>query len=268
MIMKESKPPLENDAPSLAGVKKEFETLLAREREVSRLKGQMVSIASHEFRTPLSSIQLSASMIEHYFDRLDRAKIFHHLKKIIQAVQDMTAVLDDILSLEKIDSGKIPLNRRHFDLASLGREILDEMQGLTKKNQHLQHRHDGKESSVYLDQNLVRHCITNLISNAIKYSPEAGVIELITGLTERFIDIQVKDDGIDIPENEQVRLFETFFRASNVKAIQGTGLGLSIVKRYVELMEGSVSFTSTENKETIFKLRFPRGMNDRDQPIK
>ncbi|MGN8068837.1 sensor histidine kinase [Mucilaginibacter sp. 22184] len=266
--MKESKPPLENDAPSLAGVKKEFETLLAREREVSRLKGQMVSIASHEFRTPLSSIQLSASMIEHYFDRLDRAKIFHHLKKIIQAVQDMTAVLDDILSLEKIDSGKIPLNRRHFDLASLGREILDEMQSLTKKDQQLQYRYDGEECCVYLDQNLIRHCITNLISNAIKYSPEAGIIELKTDITEQFICVQVKDNGIGIPEKEQPKLFETFFRAGNAKDIQGTGLGLSIVKRYVELMDGSVSFSSVENIGTVFNLSFPRGMNDRDQPVK
>lgn len=268
MIMKESNRPLKSDTRYLLKIKEELEILLAREKELSRLKGRMVSIASHEFRTPLSSIQLSASTIEHYFDRLDRTRIFQHLKKIIMAVQQMTAILDDLLSLEKIESGKVSLRMKCFDLTSVSRDVLEEMQAMTKKGQQLFHRHHGLDTEVYLDQDLLRRCLTNLISNAIKYSPEGGIVELVTCITEQFMEVQVKDQGIGIPEKEQSRLFETFFRADNAKDIQGTGLGLNIVKRYVELMNGSVSFSSRENEGTVFMLRFPRLSGDPDQPIK
>ncbi|SDP97113.1 Signal transduction histidine kinase [Mucilaginibacter sp. OK268] len=268
MIMKESNRPLKSDTRYLLKIKEELEILLAREKELSRLKGRMVSIASHEFRTPLSSIQLSASTIEHYFDRLDRTRIFQHLKKIIMAVQQMTAILDDLLSLEKIESGKVSLRMKCFDLTSVSRDVLEEMQAMTKKGQQLFHRHHGLDTEVYLDQDLLRRCLTNLISNAIKYSPEGGIVELVTCITEQFMEVQVKDQGIGIPEKEQSRLFETFFRADNAKDIQGTGLGLNIVKRYVELMNGSVSFSSRENEGTVFMLRFPRLSGDLDQPIK
>lgn len=264
MIMKKSNRPLKRNTRSLPEVNEELEILLAREKEVSRLKGEMVSIASHEFQTPLSSIQLSASTIEHYFDRLDRARIFQHLKKINIAVQQMTSILDDVLSLEKIESGKISLSMKCFDLPSLGRDILEDMQAMTKGGQQLLYRHHGEDTEVYLDQHLVRHCFSNLISNAIKYSPEGGVIELITAITGQLVEVQVRDQGIGIPEKEQHRLFETFFRAANAKDIQGTGLGLSIVKRYVELMRGDLSFSSRENEGTVFMLRFPRLSADPD----
>jgi len=230
---------------------------LLREKETNETKSRFVSIASHEFRTFLTRIHLSASLIKDYHGRMDQQKIYAHLDKIRMAVGDLTAILDDFLSVERIDASKIDPVWKEFDLNILSGEVINEMQSLTKPGQTIKYKTVNVSSNLNLDKKLLKHCLVNLISNAIKYSGDNGCIELTTNIQETRCQISVKDNGIGIPQADQQRLFEAFFRANNTGNIQGTGLGLNIVKRYIELMNGKISVESTENIGTTFTLTFP-----------
>ena len=233
----------------------EIARILENERSASRLKSQFVSLASHEFRTPLSSILLSASLIEQYYDRLDKKKIFSHLDRIKNAVNDLTGVLNDFLSVERIESGKVQAVYREFELNELCRSVIDEMQPLAKPAQVIYLESYIKQFIVYLDSNLLRHCLVNLVSNAIKYSAENQEVVITIQKKGKICNIAVKDNGIGIPGPEQNHLFEAFFRAGNVGDIPGTGLGLNIVKRYCDLMQMDITFSSSRTG-TIFMLSF------------
>lgn len=241
---------------SLERAKEEISLSLAKEKEISQLKSHFVSLASHEFRTPLSSILLSASLIEEYYDRLNKQKILGHLSRIKNAVNDLNGVLNDFLSIERIESGKIEAIFREFELNDLCRGVINEMQALVKPGQNICLESSCTEIMVYLDPNLLRHCLVNLLSNAIKYSPENSNITISILKTNNHCRISVTDHGIGIPANQQHRLFEAFFRAENVTGISGTGLGLNIVKRYADLMNVEITCTSTENGGTTFNLTF------------
>lgn len=242
---------------TLEKAKEEVNTSLLKEKEVSRLKTSFVSVASHEFRTPLSHIQLSAALIERYYERLDKKLVFKHLNKIQMAVKMLTVLLNDFLSIEKIEAGKVGPISKEFDLKILCEEIIDAMRMQAKKAQVISYTHIGVISKMNLDSDLLQHCLFNLISNAIKYSPEDGAIQLKTEIKDESCQIWVRDNGIGIPEEDQVHLFEAFFRAQNTVGIQGTGLGLNIVKRYVDLMNGHIDFKSSKKTGTVFTLSFP-----------
>lgn len=229
---------------------------LAKERRMGKLKSRLVSMASHEFRSPLSQIQLSASLVERYFQRLDQDKIMAHLKKIRLAVNDMTDTLDDFLSLERIETGSFRPELRSFDLVILVEEVCSQMQPMAG-GRELIYRHSGKERIIFSDRNLLKHCAINLLSNAIKYSGQPGNIVFKTDVSTRGYTISVSDKGIGIPVKEQPKLFEPFFRASNAAEISGTGLGLHIVQNYVHQLSGEISFKSRENKGTTLSLSFP-----------
>ena len=229
---------------------------LEKEKELNQLKSRFVSMASHEFRTPLSSIQLSASLIEKYQLQDDGTNISKHVIKIKNSVGNLTTILDDFLSLERLEAGKIETTFTEFDIVKLSEEITEEMQMMAKKDQHIIYQHTGLHSKVLLDQNLLRNCIINLISNAIKYSGENTFIEFNTELSDKECIVTVSDNGIGIPETDHKHLFEPFFRANNIGNIPGTGLGLNIIMRYVNLMGGNVNFTSLPNQKTIFSLKF------------
>ncbi len=248
---------LKNIVQTLEQAKDEVNTSLLKEKEVNQLKTRFVSLASHEFRTPLSSIQLSASLIERYYDRLERSKVFYHLHKIKLAIGDLTSILEDFLSVERIDSGKVEPEYTRFDLQSLCGELATEMQAQAKTGQNITYEHSGLSLNVLLDKKLLRHCLINLLSNAIKYSGANSVISMKTDVTETGCQISIADNGIGIPAMDQVHLFEAFFRAHNTTDIQGTGLGLNIVKRYIDLMNGRISFESVEQVGTTFTLSFP-----------
>src|SRR6185503_3897890 len=223
---------LQKTIRSLERAKKEADVALQKEKELNQLKSRFVSIASHEFRTPLSSIHLSASLIEHYYDRLNKEKIFSHLKKINVGVNNLTAILNDFLSVERIEAGKTNPVFREFDLRSLCEEITEVMKSEARRGQKIEYKHFGKTTRLFLDDNLLQHCLLNLVSNAIKYSHENGSVYLNTQIGKTHCRVWVKDHGIGIPKENQGRLFEPFFRASNTGDIQGTGLGLNIVQRY------------------------------------
>lgn len=240
----------------LETAKEHVSALFEKERELNQLKTRFVSMASHEFRTPLSSIQLSASLINKYVEKQDAGSVEKHTLKIKNAINNLTTILNDFLSLEKLEAGKVEVNQQSFNIFTFAEEIAEEMQLMTKQKQLIVYEHQGTTSQVFLDQNLLKNCIINLISNAIKYSGEDTMIQFNSIVTEHELIIDVKDNGIGIPATEMNNLFEPFFRAHNTGDIPGTGLGLNIVRRYVGLMNGTCTCTSEQNVGTTFRLQF------------
>ncbi|WP_423148153.1 PAS domain-containing sensor histidine kinase [Rubrolithibacter danxiaensis] len=247
---------LRKTVKALQEAKEEVSISLEKEKELNQLKSRFVSMASHEFRTPLSSVQLSASLIEKYSKNADLENVSRHVNKIKTSVGNLTAILNDFLSLERLEAGKIEPTFQEFDIVKLAEEIIEEMQLVTKQNQSIIYQHTGLSSMVFLDQNLLKNCIINLVANAIKYSGENTFIEFNTEITDSKCVVVVQDNGIGIPESDQKNLFEPFFRAHNTGNIPGTGLGLNIVARYTALMNGMVAFESTLNKGTKFTITF------------
>lgn len=240
----------------LEKAKEDVSLSLVKEKELNQLKTRFVSMASHEFRTPLSSVQLSASLIEKYAEKPDTANIVKHTGKIKNSVGQLTGILNDFLSLEKLEAGKTNAEFQEFDVVKFSEDLIEEMQMITKQNQVIVYQHTGISSIIKLDPALLKNSVINLISNAIKYSGENTFIEFITELNNTELTITVKDNGIGIPQDEQKSLFEPFFRAHNTGNIPGTGLGLNIVKRYVELMGGTVFCKSAQDKGTTITLIF------------
>lgn len=248
---------LKETVSALQFAKEEVSQSLEKEKELSQLKSRFVSMASHEFRTPLSSIQLSAVLIEKYAQQADSSNIKKHSGKIKNSVNTLTAILNDFLSLEKLEAGKTEAVIASFDVVKLGEEIAEEMQLIAKEEQHIIYQHTGTSNIVTLDRTLLKNCIINLIGNAIKYSGEHTFIEFSTEIAGNIFTVTIKDNGIGIPDEDQKHLFEAFFRAHNTGNIPGTGLGLNIVTRYVALMNGQVQFSSVVNQGTSFILSFP-----------
>jgi len=243
---------------SLKCAKEEVSLSLEKEKELNHMKSRFVSMASHEFRTPLSSIQLSALLIEKYSIDCNDIRIFKHIDKIKSAVCNLTTILDDFLSLEKLEAGKVTVSFTTFSIVTLSEEVAEEMQLIAKDEQNIIYQHSGLENMVYLDLNLIRNCMINLLSNAIKYSGEHTFIEFNTEINDKYCLVTIKDNGIGIPYDDQKVLFEPFFRAHNTGTIPGTGLGLNIVLRYAKLMGGTLCFTSKVNEGTSFTLSFEK----------
>lgn len=225
--------------------------------ELDVLKSRFVSLASHEFRTPLSSVKLSASLIEKYVEKCDQENVLRQTKKIHVAIGYLTVMLEEFLSLEKIENGKVSIAPQLFDLPLLCNEIEEEIRVMMQPQQQLKCIHMGFQSVVWMDKHLLKNAIVNLLTNAVKYAGENAIIKLETDIREKRISIKVIDDGPGIPENCQKDLFTPFYRVNQNTPIPGTGLGLTIVKKYAELMSGSVLFTSVPNFQTVFELSFP-----------
>jgi two-component system sensor kinase FixL len=249
---------LEESITALEEAKAKVSKSLQQEMELSQLKSRFVSMASHEFRTPLSSIQLSAILIEKYAGDCIHPGIVKHVGKIKGSVNSLTGILNDFLSLERLEAGEFKAVPKVFDMVCFSEEITEEMQLIAKQNQQIIYQHTGLSSSVQIDRALLRNAIINLISNAIKYSGENTFIEFNTEITPTLLRVIIKDNGIGIPENDQKHLFEAFFRAHNTGTIPGTGLGLNIVERYAKLMNGQLQFTSKVNQGACFTLSFPQ----------
>ena len=242
---------------ALESAKEQISNSLESEKELNQLKSRFISMASHEFRTPLSTIQLSASLIDKYAESAGMVEISKHVNKIKGSVTGLTAILNNFLQIEKLDSGKVEASSSDFDLKELATEIAEEMQSLAKTNQKIYYQNLTENTMACLDKNLIKNCIINLITNAIKYSAENSLIEFTTEITDENYSISVKDNGIGIPSEDQKYLFGAFFRAHNTGNILGTGLGLNIVARHVELMGGKVTFESSTDSGSLFTLTFP-----------
>ncbi len=228
---------------------------LEKEKELNELKSRFVSMASHEFRTPLSTILSSAYLVNKYITTEDQPKRDKHIQRIVSSVHMLTDILNDFLSVGRIEEGKIQVRFIDFDIEQHINALLTELQTLLKTGQELKYIHAGN-SIVYLDPSLLSHILMNLISNAIKFSPEASSIDIRTESGPEGIYLSVKDHGLGMSKADQEHLFERFFRSESVTTIQGTGLGLHIVSKYTELMNGNIACVSEECKGTEFIINF------------
>jgi PAS domain S-box-containing protein len=230
---------------------------LGRERELNELKSRFVSTASHEFRTPLSSILSSASLIDKYISMDVPVKAQKHIRKIKSSVKNLTDILNDFLSLGKLEEGKVELDVVTVNLYYFIPEVISEIEGILKKGQSIELDLPNETTVIRTDEKLLKNILFNLLSNASKYSPEESIIRVITRLKDKFLHLSIVDQGIGIPADEQHHLFDRFFRAKNATNIQGTGLGLNIVRKYVELLDGEITFESELSKGTAFHIRIP-----------
>ncbi len=246
-----------NDITKLKEAEVEIRKALVQEQELNKLKSRFISMASHEFRTPLSAILSSAILIEKQNEAGKKEKREKYIRQIKSNVRNLVVILNDFLSLGKLEEGKVALKPTYFDLVSFSKALLDEIRPTKKRGQTLQMKSNKKTIEVYLDQKLMQHILINLLSNAIKYSDIDQDIQLNLKSGKKTICIEVKDKGIGIPILEQANLFERFFRAENSLNMQGTGLGLHIVKQYTELLGGTVSFESEAGKGSVFRVAFP-----------
>lgn len=229
---------------------------LQKEKDLGDLKSRFVSTVSHEFRTPLGAILSSAYLLEKYIEKKELDKTERHLGKITESVRHMNAMLEDLLSLGKLEEGLIQAKQEEFDFKVFITELANEMQELARRGQKIEH----DSCSVHMvktDKRLVKNILLNLVSNAIKFSEENGIIKISCNFDNGKLSISVIDSGIGISEADQEHLFERFFRAQNAANIQGTGLGLHIISKYLELLEGEISIQSELGKGSTFTVIIP-----------
>ena len=252
---------LTNAMQLLESSKAEMSKSLEKEKELGELKSRFVSMASHEFRTPLSTILSSTYLIEKYTLSDEQPKRDKHLQRIISSVSMLTDILNDFLSVGKIEEGKIQVRLTEFNIRELMTDTLEEIKNNLKKQQELIYTHEG-QTAILLDPSLLKHIVMNLVSNASKFSGEPGTIEIKTSSDGRTFSLAVRDFGIGISLEDQQHLMERFFRGSNAGMIQGTGLGLHIVSKYSELMNGTVVYNSELEKGTEFIITFHTQSNE------
>ena len=228
--------------------------LLNKEKELGELKSRFVTMASHEFRTPLSTILSSTNLVAKYVELDDAEKIEGHLFKIKDNIAHLTSILNDFLSMGKWDEGKVKVEKTSFCWQNFITDLVDSMKDVLKDGQTIEL--SIQDHQIYLDKNLLKKSLINLIANAIKYSNENSSSLVSSSLEDDIFHIAVKDDGIGIPVKEQHSIFERFYRASNVTNIQGTGIGLNLVRNYVTTMDGEITFESEESKGACFNLKF------------
>jgi PAS domain S-box-containing protein len=248
---------LEEAVEELERTKKDLHNALDKEKELNELKSRFVSMASHEFRTPLTTMMSSLSLVTKYGEQNDKEKQVKHVSKIKTAINNLTDILNDFLSVSKLEEGKIQNVPEQLNLKFFIDEIITEMRFMATNEQEIVQEHSGDETAS-LDPKLLKNVLFNLISNAIKFSPEGGEILVSSQVTNSAVRISVKDNGIGITKGDQIHLFERFFRGNNAMHIQGTGLGLNIVAKYAELMNASIDFESEENKGTTFTIIIPQ----------
>lgn len=244
----------EKEAAEAALLKNEQELKVAleKEKELNELKSRFVAMASHEFRTPLTTIASSAELISVYTEDNQQIKRLKHLKRIQSAVTNLTGVLGDFLSLSKLEEGKIHSQPITFNLEELLHEAVEDMASLLKPGQHVIKSYQNIDKEIWLDKKLLKNICINLLSNSIKYSGKDSNIWFNAYIEGQKFYASIEDEGIGIPEEDQKHLFSRFFRAENAMNIQGTGLGLNIVKRYIDLLNGDIRFESIQGKGTTF----------------
>lgn len=247
---------------ALRASEQEIRKAWEREKELSELKSRFVSMASHEFRTPLSTILSSADLIEAYKQSEQQGKRERHTSRIKSAVVNLTNILNDFLSLSRFEEGKVQVSPVEFDITEFCNETIDEIKVLLKPGQEIHHRNNEAHATLFLDKKMLKNILFNMLSNAIKYSEPGQPIDCLLDISNEELQVTITDRGIGIPEEEQQHLFTPFFRAHNVENIQGTGLGLNIVKRYIDLMEGGIRFESKLGKGTTFYINIPLTKSD------
>ena len=249
LVLKEALHELENS-------KDELTNALETEKELNEMKSRFISMASHEFRTPLSTILSSVSLIQKYVEMEQADKSEKHIHRIKGAVNGLTEILNDFLSLGRLEEGKVRANLQTVEVKETLNDVISELQAIARPGQVINLDFKGNES-FYIDKQMFRNIAINLLANAIKFSGENVSIEVTCKVSENEMILRINDHGIGIPEEDQEHLFERFFRGKNASNIQGTGLGLNIVLKYLEMLNAKIDFQSELNVGTTFTLVFP-----------
>lgn len=259
LVLKEALHDLESSRDTLA-------ESLEKEKELNEMKSRFISMASHEFRTPLSTILSSATLISKYIQETEQDKRDKHINRIKNAVNSLTEILNDFLSIGKLEEGKVTIRTVETDVCMVIEDVISEMQAISKNGQVITFQHD-EHCVMNIDKHIFRNILINLLSNAIKFSPENSFIDVEGRKADQHIEISVTDHGMGIPEEDQKHLFERFFRGGNAQNVQGTGLGLNIILKYLELLNGSIRFTSELEKGTTFTISLPLNAANYEKPV-
>ena len=230
---------------------------LRKERELNDLKTKFLSLVSHEFKTPLSGILTSATLLAKYTESHQQSNREKHVKTITNKVKFLNNILNDFLSIERLESGKASYIFGTFPISKVLNEVVYNANMSLKEGQKINYPNNVDEISVCFDEKILELAITNLLNNAIKYSPEYKSIDIIVEQNQHSLTIKIIDEGIGIPEKEQKFIFNRYFRAENALLDQGTGIGLNIVQSHLENLGGTVSFQSIENQGSTFTITFP-----------
>ncbi|WP_411030504.1 ATP-binding protein [Spongiimicrobium sp. 3-5] len=230
---------------------------LKKERELNDLKTKFLSMVSHEFKTPLSSILTSTVLLSKYSSTEQQDKREKHINTIKNKVKYLDNILNDFLSVERLESGKVNYKFSRFPLSKLVNEVVYSANMLLKTGQQILYPRNIDEVTIEFDEKILELILSNLVHNAIKYSPENTEIDIKIAVRKKVLYIQVIDQGIGIPEEEQKYVFNRYFRAENALLVQGTGIGLNIVKAHLENLGGTINFKSKENVGTTFSIQVP-----------
>jgi signal transduction histidine kinase len=231
---------------------------LEREKELGELKSRFVTMASHEFRTPLTSILASTFLLENISGSdYEKDKVIH-TNRIKRSVNNLTTILNEFLSLQKLEENKVSVVRTNINIPEfIHDDLIGEMDVVKKAGQVIEYKHLSEQTVAYLDHHLLWSIVTNLLSNSLKYSKVSSEILITSELKGSTLNLLVSDYGIGIPEDEQKYIFGRFYRARNALNIEGTGLGLHIVQKYVHLLNGTITFESQLDKGTNFTVVLP-----------
>lgn len=240
----------------LEASKNELSDALEKEKELSELKTRFVSTVSHEFRTPLATVLSSASLLGKYIKEEEQDKRDRHIGRIKEAVKHLNNMLEDLLSLNRLEEGLIAAKTDTVNCRQFMNDFVADMKEILKPGQQIVYHHTGV-TEIVTDKHLCKNILLNLVSNAIKFSPEDSEIEINVNNKGAELQLSVKDSGIGISHEDQQHLFERFFRARNAQNIQGTGLGLHIVTKYLELLNGKIELSSELDKGTTFTVTIP-----------
>ena len=234
-----------------------IKSALKKEKELNELKTKFLSLVSHEFKTPLSGILTSTVLLGKYKLAKEQEKRDKHLKIITDEVYYLDNILNDFLSIEKLETGKINYNFKNFKLSKVVNEVIYNSNMLLKEGQKINYPENIDEISIYQDQKFVELMLSNLIHNAIKYSPESSIIDVVINQNDESVICNIIDRGMGIPEKDQKNIFNRYFRAENALSTQGTGIGLNIVKGHLESLGGTICFKSEEKKGSTFTITIP-----------
>lgn len=241
----------------LNNTKDELDLALLKEKELSELKSRFVSMISHEYRTPLTVLLTTTYLLEKYFEMGDKENFEKKMSNVHSAINSMKTLLDETLTIDKIESGKVNIKRSMIDLNDIIKTTIHESEMLLKAQQKINFiNNNSKNIILESDPTLLKHIISNLVNNAIKYSKNGTDVDVELIDLENKKILKIRDYGIGIPEENKKHMFSPFFRADNVTGISGTGLGLSIVKNFSDLLEIDIKYESEENKGTTFELVF------------
>ena len=257
LAVKERTLGLQKAVEELNATKEELHKSLMLEKDLNDLKSRFVSMASHEFRTPLATILSSISLVTQYVEQCDRERMVKHIARIKAAIETLTDILDNVLSISKMDEGRIEVQASAFNFPELAASVIEGLQASAGSEVMIDYKHIG-DRDVVLDPRLIKHILMNLGSNAIKFSGESKTIRIQSQIASDRLQITVSDNGIGIAPEDQKHLFGRFFRAQNAINIQGTGLGLNIVATYVNMLRGNISCISKLNSGTTFNINMPQ----------